>query len=120
MRRPSASSFSRSFPKRAPLQVVVVGEDLAFGEMGEDPLEAQIGEGGDLPDDLEGLVLHRAAPAHPRVHLDVERRPDARPAGPFLEFPGKTEIGDRGGQVVFDDLIDLGTGGGGEDQDRGP
>ena len=87
--------------------------------MGEDPLHAQVGEGGDLADDAAGLRLHRSPPAHPRVHLDVDRRPDARLLGPLLKLPGKPEIGNRGNQGVFDDLVDLGIGGGGEDDDGG-
>ena len=39
--------------------------------------------------------------------------------GPLLKLPGKPEIGDRGDQGVFDDLVDLGIGGGGEDDDGG-
>ena len=111
--------FLQDLREGAPLLVVVVGEDLALGEMGEDPFDAQVGEGGDLADDAAGLRLHRPPPAHPRVHLDVDRRPDAGLSGPLLKLPGKREIGDRGGQGVFDDLVDLGIGGGREDDDGG-
>ena len=87
--------------------------------MGEDPLDGEVGERGDLADDLECLLVQGAAPSHSRVHLDVERRPDACLAGPFLKFPRKTQIGNRGDQVVFDDLVDLGIRGGGEDDHGG-
>ena len=106
----------QKLPKGPPLEVVIAGEDLAFGEVGEDPFQDEVREGGELPNGSAGLGLDCPAPAHARIDFDVERRADARLISLLLKFSRKFEIGDRRGQVVFDDLVDLRTGRGGEYQ----
>jgi hypothetical protein len=110
--------FIQKLPKGLPLEVVIEGEDLAFGEVGEDSFQDEIREGGNLLNGPAGLGLDGSTPAHARIDFDVERRADARLMGLLLKFSRKSEIGDRRGQVVFDDLVDLRTGRGGEDQNR--
>jgi len=109
----------QNLPEPSPLQIIVVGEDFALGEMAEDPFQNQVGKGSDFMDHPSGFGLNCAAPPHPRVHLHMDRHADVRPAGLFLKLPRKAEVGQRRGQVVLDDLVDLGAGGGGKDQDGG-
>jgi len=106
-------------PEQIPLLlVVVVPLDLARGEVREEALDREVRQLEDLLDRAEGLAVDRAAAAHARVDFDVNGHPGLGLLELLLELPGKAEIGDRRGETVLDDLVDLEAHGGAQDEDR--